>query len=90
MQLRLLVEQRLEHRQALLPERAVGVEAGLLRQVADLNAVGAVDQAGSGFFFTDQNAQQGGFTHPVGAHQADAAFMRNRKRDVAENIQGTV
>ena len=85
-QLGLLLDQVAEGRQALVPQGVLGDKHGFLRQVAHAQAAGAVHLAAGRLFQPDQDAQQGGLAHPVGAHQGDPRPVGDAERDVAEDI----
>ena len=67
-----------------LPRGAFQHGFGVLRQIADAQALGALHAAFGGFLFADEDAQQGGFAHAVGANDADARAVRHAEADVLE------
>ena len=82
------VEQRLEGAAGFLEDRAAAVRQAVLRQVADRQRVGLVDDAGVGLVDAGQHLEQRGLAGAVRAAQADAIAVADLPRDVVE--QGAV
>src|SRR5260221_10291316 len=60
-----------------------------LRQVANAQALHAIDRPRAWVFGANQDSQEGGFASAIWPHQGDSRPMRNIGGDVAEYIVGS-
>ena len=70
----------------VLPHGLVGVELGLLRQIAHAHALFRPGLAGEVIVLTGHDAQQRGFTCAVDAHDADLGVRQEVQRDAGEDL----
>ena len=68
----------------------VAGRSAFLREVAEVGAAFPFDGAGVGFFFTEDEAEKGGFARAVGPDQAEAIGARDEERDFREEFAGAV
>ena len=82
----LLSDETRERGQARLPERALHLEVGLLRQIPDSRGPRAGHCPRRGFFVPDQDTEQGGLATAVGTDDGEPRAFWHGKCDAAENI----